>query len=192
MNKYLTVVFVAIVLLCAFAATPAKADSVDTFVWVPCAHGSNPSGFCGPQTSGPGEITWQADASLPNNQCQLLSFCFNVPIFNVTSNGIDQGSSTMYIFSGPSVTQVYLGGRNGQLLGFLPELWAPSYTPGTFLLGSFFATDAANSYQSGTLNVFGSTGVPEPSTLLLTDAGLLGGLAVIAFWRKEPSSTTCS
>ena len=55
MAKYVLVVFVAIVLVCAFAPTPAKADSVmGTFVWVDCGQqGPN----CVLESSGPSPIT---------------------------------------------------------------------------------------------------------------------------------------
>jgi hypothetical protein len=44
----------------------------------------------------------------------------------------------------------------------------------------------------GTLTISSATGVPEPSALLQTGAGLLLALAIIAFWRRESASTICS
>jgi hypothetical protein len=59
MSRYLVEVFVAIILLTAFAPMPAKADSIDTFVFTTCEDGSG--GGCGPGSSlTANTYTWQA------------------------------------------------------------------------------------------------------------------------------------
>jgi len=192
MSKYLTVVSVAIVLLCVFAPAPAKADStIDTFVWVPCTPNLPGYPSCGVLTSGPGELTWQAPSSpTPTSVCPgpIIS-CFTITS-DITSNGIDHGPTAItfsYPFAGQPVIQ--LGGGD---LGFGVGLLAGTETSPTFVTGEFILYQADTvSPQAGTLTITAATGVPEPSTLLLTAAGLLGGLAVIAFWRKESASATC-
>jgi hypothetical protein len=190
MSKYFVAVFAVIILLTAFTPTPAKADSIDTFVWVPC---SNSTGYnCGPQTSGPVEYTWQAPASpTPTYSCPSCSF-FDITA-DVTANGTDFGPTTIEFgtrgeggFNIPALN-IFTGGAvfwNGPAPS--PDL-SPTFIPGTYLLGNNFLYP-----QIGTLTVTSATGVPEPSALLQTGAGLLLALAVIAFWRRESASTICS
>jgi hypothetical protein len=199
MNKYLTVVFVAMVLLCAFAPTPAKADSVmDTFVWVPCVSRPIPNP-CGAQASGSNELTWQAPASPnPSSVCAqpfpLSPQCFSITA-DVTGNGTDFGSRTITFGWDPQPATILSLDVQGLASGYLDytPLWSGPTSSPTFLTGQFVLfLGELPAPQAGTLNISSATGVPEPSALLQTGAGLLLGVAVIAFWRKQPASVTCS
>jgi hypothetical protein len=207
MGKYLVAVFVAIISLTAFSPTPAKADSIDTFVFTTCEDGS--VGGCGPGSSlTANTYTWQAPSSptptsFVNGNCSGGCYATSFTISaNVTANGTDLGPHTIAfgledpggggvdifgLFPNPSCPQC------PSVFGAGDQLWSgvsasPTFIPGTYAM---FLSDLP-SPNAGTLSISSATGVPEPSTLLLTGAGLLGGLAIIAFWRKEPSSTTCS
>jgi hypothetical protein len=183
MSKYLTVVFVAMVLLCAFAPTPAKANSIDTFVFQTFSFNNT--------------YTWQAPASpTPTSFCQnpgVPVYCFGIAA-DVAVNGTDFGSTTItFHLNSPNN-----GDLNGfsipalNISGFGPALWSGPNSSPTFILGTYQVGSDVGP-QVGTLTISSaSTDVPEPFVLLQTGAGLLVGLAVITFWRKEPAGTTCS
>jgi hypothetical protein len=198
MNKYLAVVFVAMVLLCAFAPTPANADStgiVDTFVWVPCQQF-----YCGPQASGPAEITWQTPASpTPTSFCSNPFYCFSISP-DLTVNGTDFGTTTVRFGyerpqdgAGFDIPALSIQGYQATVwhpapLGPIGPGSSPAFNLGTFLM--FGNNNLSSSPQAGTLTITSS--VPEPSALLQTGAGLLLAIGLIAFWQKEPASTTRS
>jgi hypothetical protein len=191
MAKYFAIAFVAIA-LCAFAPTPARADAMDTFVWVPC----NSNLFqCGPQKSGPVEYVWQSLASpKPTSFCAnepnfIPSYCFSITA-EVTRNETGFGPTTIdFRYVDPCLQpncDGFINIPSLNIFGFRNNAWSGPDSSPTFIPGSyvFFDSDVV-SPQSGTLNIFGSTDVPEPSTLLMSCAGLLG-FAAIAFWRRQP------
>jgi hypothetical protein len=203
MRKCFVVVFVAIALLCAFAPTPAKANSIDTFVFQTC-EGPVPS-TCGVGGSFNNTYTWQAPSSpTPINPCSFPSVCFSI-IADLAANGTDLGPTTITfedqgaegagdnLFTIPALNLHSNGGPmftgpNGTVSGLPTWLpWTPTFVTGTYGNGASFP-------QIGVLTISSSSavGVVEPSGLLQTGLGLLVGLAVIAFWRRESASTTCS
>ena len=206
MSKYFFVIaFVGVLLLAAFARMPAKADSaMDASLWMPC----NQIPYCGLQTSGHIENTWKAPASptptptsFPSNapgEMQTSSLSITA---DVTANGTDFGHTTIK-FGDPTVPAVesipavesegfgipalHIGGS-----GIAPST-RPDSSP-TFIPGSYVMVGSdLPSPQVGTRPISsaphphpGATDTPEPSTLLQTGAGLLLGLGVIVFWRKQ-------
>src|SRR5690348_5576181 len=90
MNKYFVIVFVAVVLVAAFAPVRAKADTIDTFVFQTCE--PNCPGPSGPPPAFTNTITWQAPASpTPTSVCDFPT-CFEFSITaDVTVNGTDLG-----------------------------------------------------------------------------------------------------
>jgi hypothetical protein len=216
MSRYLVAVFVAIILLTAFAPTPAKADSIDTFVFTTCEDTSG--GGCGPGSSlTANTYSWQAPSSPTPTLTNFASGCYQFAVQHcfsisaiVTANGTNLGPEAIFfgwgepLYGGgfeivnpncplPSATACF-----PTAYGAGPAVWSgapagpagvsPTFIPGTYTM---FLSDSP-SPNAGTLTITSATGVPEPSTLLLTGAGLLLALAVIAFWRKESATTTCS
>jgi hypothetical protein len=198
MSKYLTVVFVAMILLCAFAPTPAKANSIDTFVFQTCA-GPVPS-TCGVGGSFNNTYTWQAPAPLtPTTFTPIGQFIDFTIAADVGTKTIDFYCGCFSIFGAEAFTIYDVGNRFATLItsgstatGVTPWIGpasSPTFFPGSY---EFFPDFGPGSGPTETLTISSATGVPEPSALLQTGAGLLVGLAVIAFWLREPASATCS
>jgi len=191
MSRYLVALFVAIILLSVFAAIPAKADSVvDTFVFQTC-EGPVPStcGYVAPSFNN--TYTWQSSPSTGTSSCDSHGYvCYSFDInADVTANGTDRGLQAIVFGANMSEGGFEIPALNIYTFGLQLVSGLPS-SP-TFNLGTYSMTDPY-AFPLGTLTISNATGVPEPSVLLQTGAGLLLALAVIAFWRKEPSSTTCS
>src|SRR5689334_16472694 len=193
MSKYFVIAVLGALLLLALVPTPAKADTaMDAFVFVPCQTFPYPSfphvAFCGPQTSGPGEITWQAPASpTPTSVCLggtgpgtgLDPVCFSITA-DVTSNGTDLGVQTLTFgccspgtydktwvtVQGNGCTGFPLQGNGCVYLGYggtLPDFWTPPSSSPTFRTGSYIFFDDYDESgpplsQTGTLNIFSATG----------------------------------
>jgi hypothetical protein len=198
MSKYFVVALLAIAMVSAFAPTPARADSIDTFLWVPCAPNFTVSITCGPQTTGPGEVTWQAPASptptsVDTQPSGLPDIGFTI-MADVTANGTDFGPTTIaftdclqcgYTGFGFKINGLFVGGE-------APRVWSGLDSSPTFIPETYPVFSEPTQIQLGTLTISTASDVPEPSALLQTGAALLIGLAVIAFWRKQPTpSQSC-
>lgn len=125
----------------------------------------------------------------------IPSYCFSITA-EVTGNETDFGPTTInFRYVDPCIQpncDGFFNIRSLNILGFRNNAWSGPDSSPTFIPGSyaFYDSDVV-SPQAGTLNIFGSIEVPEPSTLLMSCAGLLG-FAAIAFWRKQPVSPTVS
>src|SRR5437899_10181722 len=92
-RKYLQIAFVALVVVTVYFATPAKADSIDSFVYRTCI-GNLPGGLC-EAGSAVDRYTWQAPSSpTPTNFCQPHCLQFDITAV-VTVNRIDFGPTTI-------------------------------------------------------------------------------------------------
>lgn len=191
MSKWGVLVFVAFVLVGAVAPIPAKANSIDTFVFQTC---EGVQSSCGPGLqSFNNTYTWQAPASPspstfnPNTEGGAFSW-FTI-IANVTANGTDIGPTTISFnaatpFDGPFFQ---ISASPVSANGFVPQIWTGPDSAPTFIPGSYAVVWPIS--PVGTLTITSSS-VAEPSVLLQTGAGLLVGLAVIAFARKQDASLT--
>ena len=175
MGNYPIIVCVSLAVLSVFTAIPARADSMDTFVFQTC-NGSSLGGLC----AGGSVIdtyTWQASSSpSPSAHSDLLN------TFDITEIVTVDGS----VF-GPTMIAIginlYGGGFNISdltITAYSSKFWSGTTSSPTFSLGTFrmFASDFP-SPQVGTLTI----STPEPSAFSLLVISLLA--SIVGLFRKQ-------